>query len=189
MQHKRGHKYEPVWMKGRSFFINSAPKNLQSWLIDRDSLTRRLVCACQQIKKEFRVEVFHQSWEKPQPSEAKLLGMKANELGFVRQVHLYCGNQPWVYAKTVIPRSTLHGELQKLTKLGTQPLGAVLFANPHILRDEIQIAQLTKKHSMFSLATEKSIATSASIWGRRSVFRIANKPLLVSEIFLPDLRK
>jgi chorismate-pyruvate lyase len=31
--------------------------------------------------------------------------------------------------------------------------------------------------------------TDATVWGRRSVFRVAGKPLLVSEYFLPELLK
>ena len=183
------YKKEPCWVESRSFFITSTPKELQSWLVDKGSLTRRLICACNELKKEFRVEVFHQKWQKPLPGEAKLLNMQQNELGFVRQVHLYCGDTPWVYAKTVIPRSTLHGELQKLTKLGTQPLGAILFANKHIKRDAIQITKITPNNSMFENAASKSKVSPSSIWGRRSIFKIAEKPLLVSEIFLPDLPK
>ncbi len=183
------YKQEPSWREAHSFFKNTAPKELQNWLTGRGSLTRRIICACNQSPKNtgFRVAVIHQAWEKPSLSEAKLLGMKSNELGFVRQVYLYCGKQPWVYAKTVIPRATLHGELQKLTSLGTQPLGEILFANRHISRDAIQIANITQNHTLFNVATAKSTVTAISIWGRRSVFTIAEKPLLVSEIFLPNL--
>lgn len=189
------YKFEPTWNKGQSFFKNAAPKKLQNWLIDRNSLTRLLTCACLKQQEKFRVDVFHEAWEKPLLSESKLLGMRSNELAFVRQVHLYCGDTPWVYARTIIPGSTLHGELQKLTNLGSQPLGAVLFANKHISRDTIQIAKLTRTHTIFSTAIMHNplVVTSAptsavkNIWGRRSVFRVAGKPLLVSEFFLPDL--
>ena len=180
------YKPEPHWYAGNSFFKRSAPAFLQSWLTDRESLTRRLIYQCNQQQGQFRVVVFQESWEKPLRSEAKTLGMKSNELGFVRQVHLFCDDKPWVYAKTVIPRETLHGELQKLTKLGTQPLGAVLFANKHISRGSIEIAKITKKHAMFEAAVIKN-PTLQTIWGRRSIFKIKEKPLLVSEIFLPDL--
>ncbi|MDH3326253.1 MAG: chorismate lyase [Gammaproteobacteria bacterium] len=181
------YKQEPNWREGRSLFKNSAPKELRNWLIDRNSLTRLLTCACNKQQGVFSVKIFHEAWEKPQLSESRLLRMQNNELGFVRQVHLYCGDTPWVYARTVIPRLTLHGELQKLTKLGTQPLGAVLFANRHISREAIEVAKLTNKHTMFDAATINSASSTKEIWGRRSVFKISTKPLLVSEIFLPEL--
>lgn len=180
------YKREPYWNKGKSFFKNAAPTKIQRWLTDRDSLTRHLICTCQQAQSKFHVVVLDQAWGKPQASEAKLLGMKQNKLGFIRQVYLYCGDTPWVYAKTVIPRATLHGELQKLTKLGTQPLGEVLFTDQHITREAIQIAKITKDHALFNTATEQSLSIASTIWGRRSVFRVAEKLLLVSEIFLPD---
>jgi len=180
------------WKKAHSFFITSAPKKLQRWLTDRHSLTRRLICACQLQNSQFQVRVHHEAWAKPQLNESRLLNMKNGELGFIRQVHLYCGETPWVYARTVIPQSTLHGELQKLTNLGTQPLGAVLFANRHIMRSDIEIAKITRRHNLYNVAVEKSNTDkfnklSREIWGRRSVFTIGSKPLLVSEIFLPDL--
>lgn len=185
------YKHEPSWYQGQSFFLKSAPENLQSWLIDRGSLTQRLIKSCKLKQGKFHVKVYDETWAKPQLSEARHLGMKNGEMGFIRQVHLYCDEIPWVYARTIIPRATLHGELQKLTNLGTQPLGAVLFANKHINRGSIEIAKLTKKHTMFDVATtqitERTRAQSEEIWGRRSVFKIGSKPLLVSEIFLPDL--
>jgi len=183
------YKKEPNWNEGRSFFKNSAPKEIQNWLINRDSLTSLLTCACKKQQNKFSVKVISEAWEKPLLSESQLLSLKTNELSFVRQVHLYCGNMPWVYARTIIPRTTLHGELQKLTSLGTQPLGAILFANRHISRETIEIANLTKKHTMFGIATSacKTSMQTDNIWGRRSIFKISEKPLLVSEFFLPDL--
>jgi len=181
------YKQEPAWQTSRFFFKNSAPKNRQHWLVNKHSLTQLLTCTCLKQQDNFQVKLINETWAKPQRSEAHLLGMKPNELGFVRQVYLCCGNTPWVYARSVIPQSTLHGELQKLTKLGNQPLGAVLFANRHISRGSIEIAKLTKKHTMFDTATRQTATPTDTIWGRRSVFTIADKPLLVSELFLTDL--
>jgi chorismate--pyruvate lyase len=40
---------------------------------------------------------------------------------------------------------------------------------------------------MFGRATRELKHRPQQIWGRRSVFRVGDKPLLVSEIFLPGL--
>jgi len=182
------YKREPIWRNCNSFFKNSAPKSLQYWLTDRDSLTKRLVSACVQNNKQFSVDVISESWQKPLRSEAKNLQINPENYCFVRQVHLYCGDTPWVYARTIIPPATLHGELQKLTNLGSQPLGAVLFANKHIKRLPIQISKISPFQDIFTTATSRSLyKKKQEIWGRRSVFKISNSPLLVSEIFLPEL--
>jgi len=176
----------PTWQTKHPFFKCLAPKSLQPWLTNRDSLTHALICAC---PKKFSVKVLKENWQKPTLSESHALNLKPNSLAFIRQVHLYCGDQAWVYARTVIPQKTLRGELQKLTHLGTQPLGAILFANKHIQRGNIEIARISSKHKIHQTALMFSKNKSDQIWGRRSLFRIANNPLLVSEIFLPDINK
>ena len=176
----------PTWQAKHPFFKCLAPKPLQHWLTNRDSLTHALICAC---PKKFSVKVLKEDWQKPTLSESQALNLKPNSLAFIRQVHLYCGDQAWVYARTVIPQKTLRGELQKLTHLGTQPLGAILFANKHIQRGNIEIAKISSKHKIHQTALMFSQNKSDQIWGRRSLFKIANNPLMVSEIFLPNIDK
>ncbi len=174
----------PTWHREHPFFKNISPPTLQPWLTSRGSLTHALICTC---TDHFSVKVLKESWEKPTPSEQRALKLKPNSLAFVRQVHLYCGEKAWVYARTVIPKQTLQGELQKLTQLGTRPLGAILFANKHIQRGALALAKIPAKHSLHKRALLYSPKASTQIWGRRSLFYIANKPLIVSEIFLPNI--
>jgi len=102
----------------------------------------------------------------------------------VRQVLLCCGDTPLVYARTVIPVTTIKGAQRRYANLGSRPLGAMLFADRTMRREDVQVAVLPASHeaNQFTRADE-------SVWGRRSVFRVAGKPLLVSEYFLPDLIK
>jgi len=157
----------PVWQSKYPFFKRLAPIGLQRWLTNRKSLTHALICAC---PEKFSVKVLNEDWQKPTLSESHALGLKPNSLAFIRQFHLYCGDKAWVYARTVIPQNTLRGELQKLTHLGTQPLGAILFANKHIQRGEIEIAKISSKHKVHQTALMFSQNKSSSIWGRRSLF-------------------
>jgi chorismate--pyruvate lyase len=64
----------------------------------------------------------------------------------------------------------------------------VLFADPTMHRDPIQVACLTERNHHFVLATRDLEPRPEKIWGRRSVFYLSDKPLLVSEIFLPEIR-
>lgn len=107
--------------------------------------------------------------------------MANRETALIREVHLMCDDHPVVYARTVIPVSTLVGPQKRLAHLGDKPLGAVLFSDKSMRRSEVQVACL--KPAQVKLAT----ANSEDIWGRRSVFRLNDRPLLVSEYFLPDL--
>jgi chorismate--pyruvate lyase len=132
------------------------------------------------------VQVLSQVRDTPRLDEAQVLGMQPREMAIVRQVLLLCDGNPWVYARTVIPVTSLRGKLQRLAGLGTRPLGGVLFADPGMRRGIVELAELLPGHAVYAAATGHMRQRPAAIWGRRSVFRMSGKPLLVSEIFLPD---
>jgi chorismate--pyruvate lyase len=95
------------------------------------------------------------------------------------------GGMPWVYARSIIPISTLTGRLRSLRHLDNQPLGALLFNDPTMRRESVEIACHTNANAQMPLALRE---IQSPMWGRRSVFRLDNKPMLVSEIFLPDFK-
>ena len=175
---------DPIWHSTTPFFINRAPHFLRSWITDRESLTKRLIRCC---SGKFNVAVFSQSWAPATLSESKKLNIPYKQTVFIREVHLFCDQKALVYAKTIIPIATLRGEMQKLTQLGAQPLGAVLFANKQIRRDIIETTKITADNSIYKNALLYSEHKDSTIWGRRSLFYLADKPLLVNEIFLPDI--
>ena len=154
------------------------------WLLDTESLTQRVRQAC---IGQFRVRVLSQGWGRPLRSEARALRLHHGERCLVREVQLLCAERPWVFARTIIPVTTLSGPQRRLARLGSRPLGAVLFADPSMRRGAVQIAAITARHGVFARATRELTRRPAQIWGRRSVFRLAGKPLLVSEIFLPGI--
>ena len=49
-----------------------------------------------------------------------------------------------------------------------------------------ELAEIFPGQAVFAAATAHTRHQPASIWGRRSVFWLSGKPLLVSEVFLPD---
>lgn len=152
----------------------------RSWLLDRGSLTQRLISAS---NGHFRVRKLQQSWQYPTPSEAACLQLKPRQLAMVREVELLCHNQPWVYARSVFPQATLTGRLRCLKKLDARPLGALLFNDPSMRRTHFEVAALNNAE----LSGYFNTTSDRFFWGRRSLFFIDEKPLLVSEIFLPAL--
>lgn len=178
------HTFEPVWQPYYRLLNHQLPATLRPWLLDKDSLTQRLTSACD---GQFRVEVLSQGWERPMLSEARALKVPANHLALVRQVRLYCDETPWVFARTIIPFKTLSGRQRRLAHLGSRPLGAVLFADPQMQRSPLEIVQIRGKQRLFHRALGTNHKDCDEIWGRRSVFYLDQKPLLVSEIFLPGL--
>jgi chorismate--pyruvate lyase len=175
-------RHEPLWLPARRAFQLQVPAAVASWLFDSGSLTRRVIGAC---SGSFRVRVVDEGMAMPMTNEAQRLMIPGRRQAFVRQVQLRCDKQAWVFARTVIPRRTLTGRQRILTSLGNRPLGAFLFADPHMRRDPVEIAQITPRHRLYAMAVQGLGHQPACIWGRRTVFYLDNKPLLVNEIFLP----
>lgn len=100
----------------------------------------------------------------------------------VRQVLLCRGDTPLVYARTVIPATTIQGAQRRYANMGTRPLGAMLFADRTMRRESVQVALLPISHVAHQYAE-----SDEDVWGRRSVFRVSDRPILVSEYFLPEL--
>lgn len=172
------------WRTPRLVTRPHIPATLWSWLFDSASLTRRLLEVCEGA---FEVRVLRQGWQRPLRDESRMLGLRAGETVFVREVYLLCHGEPCVFARTVIPRSTLCGKHRRLTRLGSRSLGAVLFADKTMRRGDLEIACLMRGHALFESASRALAARPQSIWGRRSLFQLSGKPLLLTEIFLHDM--
>jgi chorismate--pyruvate lyase len=102
-------------------------------------------------------------------------------------VQLLCDERPWVFARSLIPARTLRGRGRRLTQLGTRPLGQVLFTDPGVRRGPVEIARIAVGQRLHQQAFAGLAEPPDAIWGRRSVFWIEERPLLVCEIFLPGL--
>lgn len=168
------------WFTRGQLFSKHVPAEVQAWLFDPASLTARLKQKC---TAGFRVEVLSQAIQKPRLDEFRVLGMETGSYALVRQVRLCCGSACWVYARTVIPFSTLKGKQRIYANLGARPLGAMLFADRTMQRDQVMVTSLPGSQLPDGLGLEDQDA----VWGRRSVFRVGGKPLLVSEYFMPAL--
>jgi chorismate--pyruvate lyase len=108
-------------------------------------------------------------------------------LALIRDVVLHCDASPWVFARTLIPASTLKGPARRLMLLGERPLGAVLFSDPKVRRGSTMFAKLNPGHALFDTACVHLQQRPELLWGRRTLFYVGLKPILVNEIFLPDL--
>lgn len=171
------------WRGRRLPLQRLAPPLLRQWLDEPGSLTRRIRYSCSGC---FHVEVLREQWGPPFLDEALRLGVRPRHWAWLREVLLCCGDSTWVYARSVIPRQSLRGRLRRLRQLGRQPLGSILFGRHPVSRGKIEIARLTAGDGLYRQAARRTKVTSGC-WARRSVFHIAGRPLLVTEIFLPEL--
>ncbi len=175
------------WREGQQLSRAEPASVLRDWLLHTGSLTRRVQQAC---AGRFSVRVEMQGWGRPRLDEYRALRLRIGRIALIREVHLLCDERPWIFARTIIPVTTLRGRERRLAHLGNRPLGAVLFADPHMQRGPVEVACIRPGSTLFATAVKGLQRRPAEIWGRRSVFRLGGKPLLVSEIFLlPDHMK
>ena len=141
-------------------YFQDIPEKVLFWIRDDQSLTQKL----KKRYPDFRVEVHKQDELEIYNHEINQLGNEENFI--VREVSLYGDNQPVVFARSVIPKNT---KTDLIMKIGNKPLGEILFTDPNILREPIEIT------------------FQNNIWGRRSVFVMNKSRILVSEFFLEKI--
>ena len=160
------------WYRRHQLFNHSIEPALYTWLFDKSSLTARLLGLC---GSDFSVRVISQHYETIDASEASAMVLQKAHSALVRQVLLCCNGQPLVYARTVIPVTTTKGAQRRYANMGNRPLGAMLFADRTMQREAVEVSMLPAAHE-----ANQYTNSNALIWGRRSVFRVSGKSLLVS---------
>jgi chorismate--pyruvate lyase len=171
------HPRESNWQDYHHYSSIKLPSTIKPWLLDRGSLTQRLIKAS---NGRFKVKVLSQQWQQPRWSEAVLLSMGHREQAIIREVVLLCDDQPWVFARSVIPAQSLVGRLRRLRKFNDSSLGAMLFRDPSMHRRPFQIATIEGN----SPQIPEHLRQQQTLWGRRCRFELAKKPIMVSELFL-----
>ncbi|MTI13084.1 chorismate--pyruvate lyase family protein [Sansalvadorimonas verongulae] len=168
--------YRPVNLEQLHWYTTETlpwhlPDHWKDWLLDAGSLTARLK---KTFPGAFEVQVIFHDWDKPAIDERRFLDMEDREQASVREVILHCNGTPKVFARSIIPASSLKNQNRQLLFLKNRPLGAFLFAQPNLERSAIELTRTTDR-------------LGQNIWGRRSRFMLNHKPLAVCEYFLPDM--
>jgi len=170
---------DPHWLRRPP----SVPAAYRAWLDDRGSLTRRIQQRC----ADFRVKVLSQRRARVQHDERLVSPRLRHRLAWVREVYLYCRRTPVVFARSVIEAEALHGAWRRLKRLGNQPLGAALFADPRIRRFPLRQKKLNRNHPLYRRACAGLRVRPPQLWARRSLFTLRGAPILVTEVFLPGI--
>ena len=126
------------------------------------------------------MKVVFQGIAKPQFNEARALNIRPSAFCLIREVKLCVDGSTWVYARSVMPLSSLAGELGFLKKLQNSALGALLFKDPSLRRSHFEIFA-----GHLSDISQHKRADSHNVYSRRSIFILKGRPLLVAETFLP----
>jgi chorismate lyase len=167
----------PIWhaLDGHHIPTPMEPKGPGSWMREEGSLTLRLR---EKHGKHFNVEVLQQTPAQPFQDEMYRLGLRRGMRAVVREVALKTGNTTLILARSIIPEETLLRADPRLQRLGTQPLGEILFSHPELARASLE----------WTLTPIKGHPHASRTPGRRSLYTLGDHfPLLVAEFFLPEI--
>lgn len=183
-QRKTGNRKKSTW--GTESWHTLLP-NIETaytpWLRANGSLTLHIQQRC----NNFSVRNVQNHLAVAMYDETALLGLPARQRIYTREVFLHADDHPVVYAHSVVSAQHLRGAWHALQNLGTRPLGALLFAHPLVKRSELHFHALKLSHPLYQRATTALDSPPPRLWARRSLFILHDAPLLVTEIFLPDI--
>jgi chorismate--pyruvate lyase len=152
-------------------------------LRDRGSLTQRIQQRCE----HFTVRPVRSGLARIALDEAVLLGVVQPHLAWSREVFLYADGRPVVFAHSACARQHLRGAWAAVSGLGNRPLGTLLFTHPLVERRPLHYKALRGAHPLYRRAAAVLGHPPDRLWARRSLFYLRDAPLLVTEIFLPEI--
>ena len=139
--------------------------SILSWLSESGPITNRI-----KLSQKFELELLNDEIDEISKEEELFLN-SVSETFRVRRVILLGNNTPVVYAKSVIPSSTIENGLSSLGKIGNAPLGDILFTPGVFTKLEMVCASFLSK--------EKNV-----YWGRKIKYSVNSEPISVMEVFL-----
>lgn len=160
------------------------PSELRPWLFDTRSLTRRIA---RQFGGAPSVRVVSQRWRVPRRDERDALGLPPRQRALVREVVMTHDNAPWIFARSVLPATTLDRSRWRFLRLGTTPLGQVLFSIPGMRRATVTVVRPRIDATLIARCSAVLGEDARPQWQRDSIFSHRGGSLLVSEAFLDDM--
>ncbi|MCG8413973.1 MAG: chorismate lyase [Pseudomonadales bacterium] len=141
---------------------------VESELLQQGSLTARVK---QLAGHSFQLQVREQCWRELETDSLRAqFGPIAHGHKFwSRKIAMLGEGVDWILAHTLMPAHAADGPLAAVFSLNNKPLGEYLFEQPGLLRANFQLCRSASGH-----------------WGRRSLFFLHGKPIMVAEFFTAD---
>jgi len=168
------------WLPAERLGQAKIDAGVRSWLIGKGILTQRLRDVCGEA---FRLKMIEQSTGLLDAAQRAAL-LRNDSAGLFREVKMFCAEDLWVYARTIIPDSTLHVH-PWLAELGDAALGETLNEISGVERSPYEYAWLPASDRVAARALQGVAGAPAGLWSRRYRFTLHGAPLLVQELFFP----
>lgn len=151
-------------------------------LADNSSLTRRVRQAC---GGHFDIKLIDHKTVQAGRQECELLNLPETARALSRQVFLRCDEQPLIFARTIIGLVEKNRPLtDRITRLGEQSLGSVLFKDPLAIKRQMHLVYLPLSHDFFNTAELAGLNAGRDVWLRRSLYDYEGCDLIVYEAFI-----
>ncbi|WP_410012627.1 chorismate lyase [Sodalis sp. RH24] len=137
---------------------------LADWLMEQGSMTRRFERHCRRVT----IRRGREGYFPAQALGDDIALLPPSDRYWLREIVLCGDERPWLAGRTLVPENAMNGAEWALTTLGDIPLGRWLFRGRAPERDFIQLGR------------------ADGLWARRSCLRPDGKPLLLTELFLPQ---
>ena len=158
------------------------PPEQYAHLADNGSLTRRVRNSC---SGQVEVQLIDQNTVQPGFQERKLLNIPEAAQVLPRQVYLSCDQKPMIFARTLLGLIEKNRLLtERISNLGEQSLGSVLFRDPLAIKRQMHLACLSCRHPFFDPIKLSGLRLEDNVWLRRSLYDYENCNLIVYEAFI-----
>lgn len=153
------------WQPLASF--TGIPEEVRSWLAETGPLTARVRAR----SESFRLRV---------------LGETQEGAMHRRDIAMYDGDQPLVFARTRVPADTLAAH-PWLAELGEQPLGSRMYDEPGFHREAFEVARLVAGNELHDFIRTHIMPLDEPVWARRARVAFFEHGFEITECFLPGL--
>ena len=159
---------------------------LHGWLTEQGSLTQRVQSVCTPAAS-FNLRVLRHDLALPHRNEVALLASHGRVR--TREILLCRGKTPLIFAHSIVARGDLYKAWASMDGIGGRSLGSVLFVDPAVQRGTLHYRRCDARHPLYQKALRwcGHIERPDFFWARRAVFVRDNRPLVVTEVFLPAL--
>ena len=166
------------WINIKNADWEKIPKIYHAWFREEASLTKYLEALA---KKPLTVELVENGWK---PTDSSLCEtLTTDKKCWVREIRFLHEGEPWEWAQTWFPESTIQGPGEIFKTLGARSIGSVLFSGEHSAsRDVVEIAEIDTCHPFYKKATKLLNHFPRKLWIRRSWFSFYQKPMLIYEV-------
>ncbi len=166
-------------------YLPQVPEAYTPWMQDHGSLTLRIQQRC----NTFAVQPVRSGLARIAHDESDVLAIPARHYAYSREVYLLADGKPVVFAHSACAQEHLRGAWLAMTGLGNRSLGSLLFTHPLVERQPLHYLALRALHPLYQRAASVLQDAPDTLYARRSLFHLHGAPLLVTEVFLPEVVK